>query len=125
MAIEITEGYFGDVRLDGLRVAGAYRWPGPMHEGKGTWWSIIDKSATPEQVDALFKIMGGKEQEPTTGFAIYASTIQNEPDPIFADIEFEWDLKSRKGRFVVANVLEADVSWARDSRRAAASELSH
>ena len=80
-----------------------------MHEGKGTWWSIIDKRATPEQVDALFKIMGGKEQEPTTGFAIYASTIQNEPDPIFADIEFEWDLKGRKGRFVVANVLEADV----------------
>jgi hypothetical protein len=109
MALEITEGYFGKTRLDGLKVAGVYRWPGPVHEGGGTWWSIIDKRATKEQVDALFTIMGGKEQEPTTGFAIYASTIAREPDPVFADIEFEWDLKGRRGRFTVANVLDAEV----------------
>jgi hypothetical protein len=109
MAMEITEGYFGDVRLDGLRIAGAYRWPGAVHEGKGTWWSIVDKAASEEQVEALFKIMGGEEQEPTTGFAIYGSTIEHEPDPIFADIEFEWDLEGRRGRFVVTDVLEADI----------------
>jgi hypothetical protein len=109
MAMEITEGYFGDVRLDGLRTAGVYRWPGPVHEGKGTWWSIIDKAATEEQVEALFTIMAGKEQDPTTAFAIYGSTIETEPDPIFADIEFEWDLEGRKGRFSVAGVLEADI----------------
>src|SRR6516164_7701769 len=86
-----------------------YRWPGPVHEGHGTWWSIVDRKATPDQVDALFKILGGKEQEPTTGFAIYASTIEHEPDPMFADIEFEWDLKGRKGRFVVRNVLGAEI----------------
>jgi hypothetical protein len=109
MAMEITEGYFGETRLDGLRVAGVYRWPGPMHEGKGTWWSVVDKAASEEQVEALFKIMGGEEQEPSTGFAIYGSTIEHEPDPVFADIEFEWDLEGRRGRFVVAGVLEADV----------------
>ena len=109
MAMEITEGYFGDLRLDGLRVAGAYRWPGPVHEGKGTWWSIVDKAATEEQVEALFKIMGGEEQEPTTGFAIYGSTIEHEPDPIFADIEFEWDLDGRRGRFLVKDVLGAEI----------------
>ena len=107
--MEITEGHFGRIRLDGLRVAGVYRWPGPVHEGHGTWCSIVDKKATPDQVDALFKILGGKEQEPTTGFAIYASTIEHEPDPMFADIEFEWDLKGRKGRFVVRNVLGAEI----------------
>ena len=53
--------------------------------------------------------MGGEEQEPTTGFAIYGSTTENEPDPIFADIEFEWDLEGRRGRFVVAGVLEAEI----------------
>ena len=109
MAMEITEGYFGDVRLDGLRVAGAYRWPGAMHEGKGTWWSIVDKSATEEQVAALFKIMGGEEQEPSTGFAIYGATIENEPEPIFAEIEFDWDLERRAGRFSVSGVLGADI----------------
>ena len=109
MAMDITEGFFGDVRLDGLRVAGAYRWPGPVHEGNGTWWSVIDRRANAQQVDALFTILGGKEQEPTTGFAIYGSTIANEPDPAFADIEFELDLEKRTGRFAVNNILEADV----------------
>ena len=109
MAMEITEGHFGRIRLDGLRVAGVYRWPGPVHEGHGTWCSIVDRKASPDQVDALFKILGGKEQEPTTGFAIYASTIEHEPDPMFADIEFEWDLKGRKGRFVVDKVLGAEI----------------
>ena len=110
MALEITEGYFGDVRLDGLRTAGAYHWPGPVHEGGGTWWSIIDKRATEEQVEALFKIMGGEEQEPTTAFAIYGSTIEHELDPIFADISFEWDLEKRTGRFLVKDVLGADIA---------------
>jgi hypothetical protein len=109
MAMEITEGHFGAIRLDGLRTAGAYRWPGPVHEGNGTWWSIIDRSASKEQVEALFTILGGKEQDPYTGFAIYASTITNEPEPIFADIEFEWDLDRRRGRFVVTGVLAAEV----------------
>jgi len=109
MAMEITEGHFGSMRLDGLRVAGVYRFPGPIHEGHGTWWSVIDKRATPDQVKALFAIMGGKEQEPTTGFAIYASIVEHEPEPVFADIDFEWDLTGRKGRFVVSDVLGAEI----------------
>ena len=100
VAMEIAEGHFEDVPLDGLRAAGVYRYPGPIHEGHGTWWSIIDKRASPQQVDALSKILGGKEQDPTTGFAIYAWTVENQPEPIVADIEFEWDLDGRKGRFL-------------------------
>jgi hypothetical protein len=110
MAMEITEGYFGDLRLDGLRVAGVYHWPGRMHEGNGTWWSIIDKRATQEQVEALFKIFGGEEQEPTTGFAIYGSTVANEPDPIFADIDFEFDLDACRGKFSVNGVMGAELT---------------
>lgn len=57
----------------------------------------------------MFTILGGQDQEPTTGFAIYGSTISNEPDPVFADILFEFDLKGRRGRFLVENILEANV----------------
>ena len=106
-------------------MAGAYGWPGPVHEGKGTWWSTIDKAATEARVEALFKIMGGAEQEPTTGFAIYGSTIENEPDPIFADFEFEWDLEGRKGRFLVSGVLEAEVFADNLARRLAGAPLAN
>jgi hypothetical protein len=107
MAMEITEGHFNDLSLDGLRVAGAYRWPGPVHEGNGTWWSVMDSRANEKQVEALFTILSGKEQEPSTGFAIYASTIAHEPEPVFADIDFDFDIARRKGRFFVKNVMEA------------------
>lgn len=70
---------------------------------------MIDRRANEKQVEAIFTILSGKEQEPTTGFAIYASTIAHEPEPIFAEIEFDFDLARRKGRFFVENILEADV----------------
>ena len=43
------------------------------------------------------------------GFAIYGSTIENEPDPVFAEIEFEFDLDGRRGRFLVKDILGAEV----------------
>ncbi len=45
-AMEIAEGWFGDVRLDGLRIASTYHWPGPVHEGKGVTQGVIDARAT-------------------------------------------------------------------------------
>ena len=36
-------------------------------------------------------------------------TIEHEPDPMFADIEFEFDLDGRRGRFLVKDVLGAEV----------------
>lgn len=100
-AHRIDEGYFGDVRLDGLIFAARYRWPGPVHEGGGTVQGVIDSSATREQVDALFKVLGGEEQEPHTAFNIYGATIEKEFDPIIAPIEFSCDLKARTGHFKV------------------------
>lgn len=108
-AFEITEGYFGDVRLDGLRVAGAFNWPGPVHEGKGTYLPVIDHRATEAQIEALFTILSGEEQEPTTMFNIYGSTIETELDPIFAEIDFEFDLAGRRGRMEVKNVLKGSI----------------
>ena len=106
-AMDIGEGYFGDVRLDGLRFAGTYRWPGPVHEGKGAYQVVIDERITDEQRDALFTILSGEEQEPTTAFNIYGSTIETEYDPIFAPIEFEWDLEARTGLVAIPGFCEA------------------
>lgn len=108
-AFEIIEGHFGDIRLDGLRGAGVYRWPGPVHEGGGAYLTIIDERATEAQREALLTILSGQEQEPTTGFSIYASTIDKDLGAIFAHIDFKWDLEARTGRIGVRDVLEASL----------------
>jgi hypothetical protein len=36
VAWQVEEGHFGDVRLDGLRMALTAHWPGPIHQGNGT-----------------------------------------------------------------------------------------
>jgi hypothetical protein len=105
-AHRIEQGHFGDVRLGGLIVGARYRWPGAVHEGHGVVQGFIDERATPAQRDALFAILGGKEQEPTTVFNIYASTIEKELDPIFAHIEFACDLDARAGRLRVPGVVD-------------------
>lgn len=105
-AQRIDEGWFGDVRLDNLIIGARYRWPGPVHEGGGIVQGFISEQASDAQRDALFQILEGKEQEPTTPFAIYGSTIETEYDPIFADIDFECDLVARTGRFKVPGHME-------------------
>lgn len=105
-AHRIDEGWFGDVRLDGLIIGARYRWPGPVHEGKGIVQGFISEQATEEQRNALFKILDGEEQEPHTAFNIYGSTIEKEFDPIFADIEFECDIDDRTGHFKVPGHME-------------------
>ncbi|MBO6519717.1 MAG: DUF1326 domain-containing protein [Rhodospirillales bacterium] len=105
-AMRIDEGYFGDVRLDGIVFAVRFRWPGAVHEGGGTVQAFVDAGASEEQIEALFKILGGEEQEPTTVFNIYGATIENELDPIFTDIDFECDIENATGAFTVPKVMD-------------------
>lgn len=109
-AAEIVRGHYEDVSLDGLRFAAVYRWPGAVHEGGGTLLGIFDARADEAQWAALFKILGGEEQEPTTLFNIYGATIETELDPVFADIEFDWDIAARVGRMAVRDVFEAELT---------------
>ncbi|MGF1552434.1 MAG: DUF1326 domain-containing protein [Paracoccaceae bacterium] len=105
-AHRIDKGHFGEVSLDGLIVAAWYRWPGPLHEGGGIVQGIVSAHATEAQREALFKILGGEEQEPTTVFNIIGSTVETEYDPVFADIEFECDVAAATGRFRVPGMLD-------------------
>jgi hypothetical protein len=107
--MEIEEGYFGDVRLDGLRIGATYRWPGAVHLGHGEVQGFIDERADEAQIDALFKILGGEEQDPTTVFNIYGSTIETEYDPVFAPIIFECDMDARTARFTVEGHLDMSI----------------
>ncbi|RQR65907.1 DUF1326 domain-containing protein [Burkholderia sp. Bp9126] len=106
-AISIDSGHYGDVRLDGVRVALVYQWPGPVHEGNGQLQPIVDERAGDAQRDAVLNIMTGQDTEPfATMFAVYASTLARTFEPVFAKIDFDVDVDARRGRIHVDGVLD-------------------
>jgi hypothetical protein len=105
--LEIKEGHYGDLKLDGLRMGGIFQWPGAVHEGHGKCQPFVDERADEKQREALLKIMSGGDTDPmTTMFAVYFSTLEKVYDPIFAPIEFDVDVEGRKGRFAVPGLVE-------------------
>ncbi len=105
---QIDEGYFGEIKLAGLRTAGLYSWPGAIHEGNGTMQLIIDERADPKQREALLKIMTGQEtEEMATVWWVFATMCPTKLEPLFKRIEFEVDVDNRRARLVVRGVLEA------------------
>jgi len=106
-AIQIDEGRHGETRLDGLRIVGIFKWPGPIHEGHGEVLGIVDERADADQRDALLKIMTGQDTDPfATMFAVFATTIETMHEPVFAPITFEVDVDGRRGRLSVENYVE-------------------
>jgi hypothetical protein len=106
-AISISSGYYGDVHLDGVKIAVVFQWPGPIHEGKGKCQPVVDERTSPEQREAILKIMTGQDTEPfSTMFSVYASTLEQAFDPIFTKIEFDVDVDARRGRVHVDGVFD-------------------
>jgi hypothetical protein len=107
VAFRIDKGHFGKVKLDGLKVVGIFAWPGAIHEGRGEALAIIDERATPEQRDALLKILTGQETEPfATIFSVVAAMTEKFHEPVFKRIEFEADQDERVGSFSVEGIVE-------------------
>ena len=106
-AIWIERGHFGDVRLDGLKIGVVFQWPGPIHEGKGKCQPIVDTRASPQQREALLKIMSGQDTEPfATMFAVFATTVDKVYDPIFTSIDYDVDVDARQGKVHVQGVFD-------------------
>ncbi len=108
---EIEHGYFGDVNLDGLRWAAMFDWPGAVHEGNGEAFLMLDERADESQRDALLKILTGQETEPgATIFNVFASTFTKVHEPVFAHIDFEADLESRRATCSVPGIVDVATS---------------
>jgi hypothetical protein len=96
--IQIDQGYHGETRLDGLRVAAIFKWPGAIHEGNGEAIAFVDHRADDGQREALLRILTGQDTDPfATMFAVYASTVTTMHDPVFCEIDLELDIEGRKG----------------------------
>jgi hypothetical protein len=107
-AIDIAEGHHGDTRLDGLTIAVILAGPGPIHEGGGEAVPIVDERATPEQREALLRIMSGLDTVPgATFFQVFSTTYSKVHDPVFAPIDFQVDVDGRTARLVVPDCIDA------------------
>src|SRR3546814_20451680 len=94
----IDEGSHADVDLSGLNIAAVFRWPGPIHEGKGECAAFVDERARAEQRDALLTIMNGGGTEPFAPvFAVFASTTDTKHEPRFLCSAWRWHVAGRTG----------------------------
>jgi hypothetical protein len=105
-AVQIREGHFGDTRLDGMRFARIFWFPGAVHEGNGIRQLIIDVQATPAQRDALVALDSG-----TQGGAyweIFAAVCPNVLEPVIAPIHLEVDRERRRATVRIPEVGEIE-----------------
>jgi hypothetical protein len=105
--LRIDHGHFGDVRLEGLRTAVLYAWPGAIFEGNGTMQAIIDERADARQRQALATILhGGETEEAKTHWWVFHAMSSTVHEPLFKPIAFEVDIDRRRARVAIPGVLE-------------------
>jgi hypothetical protein len=114
--VQIEKGHFGDVRLDGLRWGVLAAWPGAIHEGNGTFQTIIDERADSRQRDAIEAVSHGKETEPgTLIWQVFSTTVTQFLPTLVKPIGFTYDFKARTATMRVPGVLDAAVSPIRNA----------
>ena len=108
VAFKIDNGWCEDLRLDDLAVAATAYLPRALHHGQGIMQPILDERANEAQREALFYILSGADQPVGTLFQIFSAMIETIKDPLFAKIEFEWDLEKRRARIEIPGVIRAN-----------------
>lgn len=107
MAMKILEGHHGKVRLDGLCFVLVLSFPGPLHEGDGIMQTVIDEDAGVAQREALRAILSGAEAEPGTLFNILNTFVRTAHGPVFAHIDFDFNLDARTAYVIVPGIIES------------------
>jgi hypothetical protein len=107
VAFQIDKGHCDGVSLDGMKVVATFYFPRAIHHGQGQMQPILEDTISDEQKDAIFYILGGADQRPGTMFQIFSLIVEKIVDPVFTKIDFEWDIKNRKARITIPQVLRA------------------
>ena len=82
VGMHITDGHFGDVRLNGLNFCATVDFPGPL--------------------------LSGQNSAEGTIFHIFSLIVTKMLDPIFAPIRFDFDLPGRRAKISIPGVLETE-----------------
>jgi hypothetical protein len=103
----ISEGYFSDVRLDGIVFSRIYWWPGPIHKGDGIRRMIVDEQATEEQRSALIAIESGEHGGLI--WEISAAVAPHSIETLFAPITFNVDREKRRAAVRIPGIGETNI----------------
>ncbi len=104
----IDRGHFGDVSLNGVKIALLYAWPGAIFEGRGEMQVIIDERTNPRQREALTKIVHGEEtDEGATHWWVYRSMTETVHETLVKPIKFDVDVDARTANVAIPGVLES------------------
>ena len=108
VGMHIERGNFGDTSLDGLDCVMVMSWPGPIHEGGGKAFAVVDEGADEAQRAALLTILTGGETEPgATVWNVFAATLDEVFDPVFKAIDMAVDVDARIGHVRVEGLVDA------------------
>ena len=104
----IDKGHFAGAKLDGLNMAIAVKWPGAVHEGRGTLQPIIDERADEAQRQGMLSILTGKETDPMSTFwAVYAAMCETVLPPVHTRISIDLDMQARRRHAPPTTLLKA------------------
>ena len=107
-SILIEQGHFNETKLDGLCFVGVFQWPGEIADGNGRAQLIIDERANAAQREAIGKIASGQSTAPgATHFYVFASTVTQLLETLYAPIQMEIDIDARRALTRVAGLVES------------------
>ena len=113
--VQIDEGHYGEVRLDGLRFAWTAAWPGAVHEGNGEFQLIFDDRSNEQQREAIRRIVYSEDtDELRSPYSIYKSMCTTIHDPIVARIDLEFDVEARTARSEMSGIARCDIEPVRN-----------
>ena len=104
-AWRITQGHYGEVRLDGLGFGFVARWPEAIHKGNGTACLLFDERANPAQREALLHIASG--QAGGMPFEIIVTTFSKVLEPKY--IPFQFHLQGKENSVRIGDVVTVDL----------------
>ena len=107
-SFDIEEGYFNDTKLNGVKFVGFFKWPGQIADGNGKAQIIIDEKASAAQREAILKIASGQSTAPgATIFNVFASTLSEVKETIYAPITMAIDVEKRRAQVHVKGLVES------------------
>jgi hypothetical protein len=111
-AIRVDEGQFGQVALAGLKALIAFDSPQHMISGNWTEVVIIDEAASPEQRDAMERLLTGCVGGP---WEVLAKFVGRRLETRYLPIEFAEEAGTKTGR--IPGVLETAITQIRGRDR--------